>query len=94
MLDVRRREFISLLAGATAAWPLAARAQQRVRRIGVLMGLAEDDPEGRSRLVALGRALQDLGWIEGHNIQTDYRWAAGVRGRARIFLRRAAAATL
>jgi putative ABC transport system substrate-binding protein len=76
-VQIRRREFIKL-GGATAAWPLAARVeQQRVRRIGVLMGLAEDDPEGRSRLAALGRALQDLGWIEGHNIQTDYRWAAG-----------------
>jgi putative ABC transport system substrate-binding protein len=72
---MRRREFITLIGGAAAAWPLAARAQQRMRRIGVLMGLAEDDPEGRSRLAALSRALQDLGWIEGHNIRTDFRWA-------------------
>jgi putative tryptophan/tyrosine transport system substrate-binding protein len=68
---IGRREFITLFGGAIAlAWPVAARAEQRVRRIGVLMDLAEDDPEGRSRLAALGRALQDLGWIEGHNIQT------------------------
>ena len=69
-------KFLTLLGGAAAAWPLAARAQQSggMRRIGVLMGLAEDDPEGRSRLATLGRALQDLGWI-----RTDYRWAAGAR---------------
>src|SRR5262245_14265633 len=77
---MRRREFVILLGGgAAAAWPLAARAQQSggIRHIGVLMGLAEDDPEGRLRLAALGRALRHLGWIEGHNIRTDYRWAAG-----------------
>jgi putative ABC transport system substrate-binding protein len=79
----KRREFITLIGGA-AAWPLAARAQQRMRRIGLLMGLAKDDPEGRSRLAALARALQDLGWIEGHNIRTDYRWAAGDIERTHI----------
>jgi putative ABC transport system substrate-binding protein len=84
MLGIGRREFISLLGGAAVAWPIAVRAQQRVRRIGVLMGLAEDDPEGRSRLATLGRALQDLGWIEGHNIRTDYRWAAGDIERTHI----------
>src|SRR5262245_52575908 len=73
---IRRRELVRLLGGGAAAvWPLMARAQQR--RIGVLMGLAEDDPEGRARLAMLGKALQDLGWIEGHSIRTDYRWAAG-----------------
>jgi putative tryptophan/tyrosine transport system substrate-binding protein len=82
--QIKRREFITLIGGAAAAWPLAARAQQRMRRIGVLMGLAEDDPEGRSRLAALARALQDLGWIEGHNIRTDYRWAAGDIERTHI----------
>ena len=84
--NIRRREFITLLGGAAAAWPIAARAQQSggMRRIGVLMGLAEDDPEGRSRLATLGRALQDLGWIEGHNIRMDYRWAAGDIGRTHI----------
>jgi putative ABC transport system substrate-binding protein len=81
-----RRQFITLLGGAAVAWPIAARAQQSggMRRIGVLMGLAEDDPEGRSRLATLGRALQDLGWIEGHNIRTDYRWAAGDIERTHI----------
>ena len=82
--QIKRREFITLIGGAAAAWPLAARAQQRMRRIGVLMGLAEDDPEGRSRLAALARALQVLGWIEGHNIRTDYRWAAGDIERTHI----------
>jgi hypothetical protein len=70
---IERRKFLAALGGAAAAWPLAAR-DGGMRRIGVLMGLAEDDPEGRSRLATLGRALQDLGWI-----RTDYRWAAGAR---------------
>jgi putative tryptophan/tyrosine transport system substrate-binding protein len=77
---IRRREFVILFGGsAAAAWPLAARAQQPggTRHIGVLMGLAEDDPEGRLRLAALSRALRHLGWFEGYNIRTDYRWAAG-----------------
>ena len=76
---MRRREFISLLGGAAAAWPLAARAQQpdRVRRIGVLMILAADDPEGHARLAAFTQGLQGLGWTVGHNVQIDYRWGAG-----------------
>ena len=63
----RRREFITLLGGAAAAWPVAARAQQseRVRRIGVFIDLAEGDLEGQARVAALKRGLQDLGWIEG-----------------------------
>jgi hypothetical protein len=64
MSKMRRREFITLLGGATAAWPLAARAQQpdRLRRIGVLMGIAESDPARPAFLSAFTRALQDLGW--------------------------------
>ena len=75
---MRRREFISLLGGAVAAWPLAARAQQgeQVRRIGVLMGLAADDPEGPARMVAFQQGLQQLGWTVGRNVQIDYRWTA------------------
>jgi len=78
MSDMRRREFISLLGGA-AAWPLAVRAQQgeRVRRIGVLMNLAADDPEGQARLTAFAQGLQQLGWTDGRNVRIDYRWAAG-----------------
>src|SRR5262245_25092765 len=70
-IHLRRREFIFTLGGAAAAWPLAARAQQpeRMRRIGVLMGLAESDPEGQSRIVAFRKTLQDLGWTEGRNVQ-------------------------
>src|SRR5262245_25593711 len=74
----RRRAFITLLGGA-AAWPLAARAQQssRMRRIGVLMGLSESDPEAQSRIAAFRKTLQGLGWTEGRNVQADYYWAAG-----------------
>jgi putative tryptophan/tyrosine transport system substrate-binding protein len=74
-----RREFITLLGGAAAAWPLAARAQQgeRMRRIGVLMNLAADDPEGQARLTAFAQGLQQLGWTNGRNVRIDYRWAAG-----------------
>src|SRR5262249_15317950 len=83
---MRRREFIAALGGA-AAWPLAARAQQadRVRRIGVLMGPAENDPEGKTRLSAFTRALADLGWTDGHNLRMDLRWGGGDTNRIRAF---------
>ena len=76
MLDVRRRQFITLLGGAAAAWPLAARAQQpeRVRRIGVLMNVAAADPEGQAQVAAFLQALQQLGWSEGRNVRIDTRW--------------------
>jgi putative tryptophan/tyrosine transport system substrate-binding protein len=82
MLDLRRRQFLTLLGGA-AAWPLAARAQQpdRMRRIGVLMSLAADDAEGQARIAAFVQALQRLGWSDGRNVRIDYRWAAGDAGR-------------
>jgi putative tryptophan/tyrosine transport system substrate-binding protein len=81
---MRRREFMALLGGAAAAWPLAARAQQadQVRRIGVLMGIA-DDSEGRARVQAFEDRLRDLGWVPGRNLQIDYRWAAGDIDRIR-----------
>jgi ABC-type uncharacterized transport system substrate-binding protein len=74
---MRRREFITLLGGAVAAWPLVASAQQgeRVRRIGVLMYLAADDPEGQARIAAFTSALQQLGWSEGRNLRIETRWA-------------------
>jgi putative tryptophan/tyrosine transport system substrate-binding protein len=78
MSDMRRREFITLLGSAAAAWPLAARAQQpgeRMRRIGVLTNVAGDDPVGRARLAALLQALQQLGWTDGRNVRIDTRWA-------------------
>src|SRR6266540_686606 len=74
---MRRRDFFSLIGGAAAAWPLAARAQQgeRVRRVGVLMDLAADDPEGQARLAAFTQALKQLGWSDGRNLRIDTRWA-------------------
>jgi putative ABC transport system substrate-binding protein len=80
---MRRREFITLLAGV-AAWPLAVRAQQpdRVRRIGVLMGLA-DDPDGQARVTALKQGLQELGWTDGRNIQIEIRFGEADAGRIR-----------
>jgi putative ABC transport system substrate-binding protein len=76
---MRRREFITLIGSAAAAWPIAARAQQgvRMRRIGVLAGVAADDPDARVRIAAFLRGLQQLGWTVGRNVQIEYRWAAG-----------------
>ena len=81
---MRRREFIAALGGA-AAWPLAARAQQgdRVRRIGVLTFAAEDDPLQRDSTRAFREGLRKLGWIEGGNIQIDWRFGAGDPDRTR-----------
>ena len=75
---MQRREFITLLSGAAAAWPLAARAQQgeRMRRIGVLMNLAAADPESTARVTAFAQGLQESGWTIGRNVQIDTRWAA------------------
>jgi putative tryptophan/tyrosine transport system substrate-binding protein len=77
-IHIRRREFIFTLGGAAAAWPLAARAQQpeRMRRIGVLVTLAEDDPESVARRGAFEQALQASGWTVGRNIRVEYRWGA------------------
>jgi putative ABC transport system substrate-binding protein len=82
---MRRRECITLLGGAVVAWPLAARAQQseRMRRIGVLMNLAESDPEGQALLAAFRQRVRDLGWVEGRNIQMEYRWTVASADRAR-----------
>ena len=76
--DVKRREFITLLGGATAAWPLAARAEQRerMRRIGVFMPGVADDPENEARNAAFLQGLGELGWIVGRNVRIDYRWGA------------------
>jgi putative tryptophan/tyrosine transport system substrate-binding protein len=82
MFDMRRREFITFLGSAAVAWPLAARAQQaeRVRRIGVLMPLAEDDPEARSSIDTLRRGLLGFGWREEHNLKIEYRFVAKASG--------------
>jgi putative tryptophan/tyrosine transport system substrate-binding protein len=84
---MRRREFMALLGGAAAAWPLAAGAQQgeRMRRIGVLQSLVADDPEGQARLAAFAQSLQQSGWTIGRNVQIDTRWAAGDAERFRRY---------
>jgi len=84
---MKRRAFITLICGAAAAWPLAARAQQtdRVRRIGVLMSTAADDAEGQARLRAFVQGLQELGWTDGRNVRFDYRWPAGDAERIRRY---------
>jgi ABC-type uncharacterized transport system substrate-binding protein len=76
MSDIKRREFITLIGGTAVAWPLAARAQQpeRMRRIGVLMGMTADDPESQARVGAFAQGLQQLGWTVDQNIRVDYRW--------------------
>jgi putative ABC transport system substrate-binding protein len=82
---MRRRKFITLLGGAAAAWPLAASAQQadRVRRIGILMNLAADDPQGQARVAAFLQGLQEAGWSVGRNVQIDIRWGMGDAERIR-----------
>jgi ABC-type uncharacterized transport system substrate-binding protein len=87
MSDMKRREFITLLGGAAAAWPLAARAQQpeRMRRVGVLMNTAADDSVGQTRIAAFLQGLQQLGWSVGRNVQIDTRWAAGDADRTRRY---------
>ena len=84
---MNKREFITLLGGATVAWPLAARAQQpeRMRRIGVLMALAADDPEGQARIKVFEQGLNELGWSVVRNLRIDYRWAAGDTNRYRSY---------
>jgi putative ABC transport system substrate-binding protein len=84
--QLKRRQFITLLAG-TAAWPLAARAQQaeRMRRIGVLMNRAADDPQGQVWLAAFQQALQQLGWSDGRNVRIDIRWHENDADRARTY---------
>jgi putative tryptophan/tyrosine transport system substrate-binding protein len=72
---MKRRDFITLIGGAAAAWPLATRAQERVRRIGVLMNWSADDAEGQARLAAFTQGLKQLGWSEGRNLGIDTRWA-------------------
>src|SRR2546426_1217725 len=84
---MRRRDFITGIAGSAAMWSLAARAQQRerMRRIGVLMNFTSDDPVSQDRLAAFLQGLQELGWTVGRNVQVDYRWGAGNVERYRTF---------
>ena len=80
---MKRREFITLLGGAAAAWPLAAHAQQpeRMRHIGVLLAYAENDPQSSHDIATLLEGLRQSGWTPGHNIQIDYRWGGADRDR-------------
>jgi len=84
---MRRREFITLLGGTVVASSLAAHAQQRerMRRIGVLIGLAANDAQGQTTLAALLQGLQQLGWIDGRNVRIDYRWGGGKAEDARKY---------
>jgi putative ABC transport system substrate-binding protein len=83
---MRRRDFVRLLGGAAAAWPLSVRAQQpnRMRRISVLMGDDENDPEAKARLSVFMRGLTELGWTDGRNVQVDVHWATGSVDRLRM----------
>ena len=82
-----RRDFLTLLGGAAVAWPVVARAQQvdRVKRVGVLMGRAESDPEAQRQAAALRRGLAALGWVSGQNVEIVYRWHAGETSQAQTF---------
>jgi putative tryptophan/tyrosine transport system substrate-binding protein len=84
---MKRREFITLLGGAAAAWPLAARAQQRerMRRVGVLMGYAQSDPSAQSLIAGFVQRLQRLGWTVGQNVSIEDRWAGGDINRIQQF---------
>jgi ABC-type uncharacterized transport system substrate-binding protein len=86
---MRRREFITILGGAAAMWPVAARAQraERMRRIGIVMGAAESDPMAQRNVAALRKELQKLGWEEGRNIRIDARFALADAGRVRAALK-------
>ena len=74
---MRRREFITLLGGATAAWPLGARAQQSMRRVAIINVRLETDPQGQSQLKAFRQGFEKLGWDDGRNAKIDVRWAGG-----------------
>jgi putative ABC transport system substrate-binding protein len=84
---IRRRDFIKLLGGAAAAWPLAARAQQgtRMRRVGVLMHSDESDPRAKAEFGTFVQGLRNLGWVDGQTMHMDVRWSAGDAERARTF---------
>ena len=93
-IHIRRRQFIFTLGGAAVAWPFAARAQQseRVRRIGVVIPLNASDPDAQPRMMTFQRALRELGWTEGRNIQIDYRWTGADADRIVAHATEAAAA--
>jgi len=91
---IKRREFIGLIGGATVAWPFVALAQKpdRSRRIGVLMSLGENDPEGKAQLSGFTQGLADLGWSDGPNLRMDVRWGGGDVNKIRTFAKELVAA--
>src|SRR5215470_11980657 len=84
---MRRRDFIKVIAGSIAVWPLTTRAQQpdRMRRLGMLFSVTEADTEGQARVAALRLGLLERGWVEGRNLEIDYRWGGGDPGRLRTY---------
>src|SRR6188508_2552547 len=82
---MKRREFITLLGGAAAAWPVVARGQQaeRARLVGVLMHATSDEPESQARIVAFAQGLQEAGWSVGRNVRIETRWGGGDNARLR-----------
>ncbi len=90
---MRRRDFLTLVGGVATTWPLAARAQQpeRMRRVGVLMSFAASDPEAQVRIAAFEKGMRDLGWVEGRNLRTEYRWAPGDAASMQRFAKELAA---
>jgi putative tryptophan/tyrosine transport system substrate-binding protein len=74
---MKRRDFITLLGGTAAAWPLTVHGQDQTKRVAVLMGIAQDDPEGQARMAAFQQGLRDLGWQEGRNLRIETRWGTG-----------------
>src|SRR5258706_7968717 len=83
---MQRRELITMIGGVAGAWPVKALAQSgRSRRIGVLMGYPEGDPQAQTNVKAMRKGLQNLGWIDGQNVTIDYRWAGGDPDKARAF---------
>ena len=84
---MKRRDFVTLLGGAAAAWPLAARAQprERMRHIGVLIHLSEGHPAGQRYVAGFQQALRELGWTDGGNVRIDVRWIAGDLERLRLY---------
>jgi hypothetical protein len=83
---VRRREFITLLGGATAAWPLGVHAQQAMRRVAIINVRLETDPQGQSQLKAFRQGFEKLGWDDGRNVKIDVRWAGGSAEQMREFV--------
>jgi putative tryptophan/tyrosine transport system substrate-binding protein len=83
VFGLKRREFITLLGGTAIAWPLPARAQQALRRVGALLPTGADDPQSKARIAAFLNELHRLGWIEGRNIRIDIRWTSGNEAETR-----------